>query len=147
MTNATNNTAPKAPVNTAPKAPAKAKGKPKAPAKRKAPAKGKAPAKAPVRKGKLAANLGLKTPTAAGKRRIGAGIEETMVVTLKSLENPKRYGSGAYGRYQVYIALNKKGAFTVGDLLAKGVQASDVRYNKTHGHITLKAPAKGKAKA
>ncbi len=145
MTNATNKTAP---ANTAPKAPAKAKAAPKAPAKRKAPAKAKAPVKAPAkRKGKLPANLGLKTPTAAGKRRIGAGIDETMLVTLVTMDNPKRFGSGAYGRYNQYIALNKKGDFTVADLLAKGVQASDVRYNRDHGHIKLKAAPKAKAKA
>ncbi len=115
-----------------------------APSAKAAPTKGKG--KAPTKgKGKtgVPANYGLRAaPTAIGKRR--TAYAETAKVTVHKTAlatNPKRMGSGAYNRFAQYQGLAKSkgnGKFTVADVLGKGVQPSDIKYNVTHGFITLK---------
>lgn len=134
--------APAAPSTPA-KAPAKGKGKaapqgaPKAPAKGKG--KGKATATHNPATGATAPGYGLRAaPTQVGKRR--TNFAETGKVKLLVTANPKRPGTGAYGRFAAYQALANKhgnGKFTVAQVLNAGVQPSDIRYNVKHGYIAI----------
>ena len=124
MANTATNTAPATtPAKPRAKAAPAAKGKGKAPAKAKATPKG----------------FGLRAnPTAQGKRR--TALNETAKVKVMVKANPKTAGTGAFNRFACYMALaasKGNGKFTVADVLNKGVQPSDLRYNITHGYIEL----------
>ena len=51
---------------------------------------------------------------------------------LVQTENPKRYGTSSYKRYEKY-----KVASTIGDARRLGATATDIRFDRTHGYISL----------
>lgn len=82
---------------------------------------------------------GLRAPTGANVQLPMQGAVKVVFMDAnKKPANPKRPGSNAHARFNTYLRLEAAGkGYTVADLLAAGVQPSDLRYNLRHGYITV----------
>ena len=54
------------------------------------------------------------------------------IITIKSIANPKRQGTLAYGRFELY-----KDGMTVADYVAAGGRTGDVNHDAEAGYIEL----------
>lgn len=71
---------------------------------------------------------------AKSKRR--SPISDAAVITVIASENPKRAGSAAHGRFAQY-----RTGMTVAEATKAGLLHEDLRYDRDHGHISIKDPA------
>jgi hypothetical protein len=61
-----------------------------------------------------------------------SAFDKAATITLVQVENPKRAGSAAHGRYALY-----QDGMTVEEALAAGVTSGDLQYDTAKGFITI----------
>jgi len=91
------------------------------------------PAKAEAAKpaaSKAPAKSAAKAPAKAAKSAPAVKSEDTRKITILVKENPKREGTGAFDRFELY-----KKAKTVAEFISAGGSAADVRYDEKAGYI------------
>ena len=60
-----------------------------------------------------------------------SSIDDDLRILVQT-ENPKKYGTSSYKRYEKY-----KVASTIGEARRLGATATDIRFDRTHGYISL----------
>lgn len=99
-------------------------------------AKGKPAAKEKAAKGKAKASKKAKKGNGAISGKRARLFEDDQVITVLTKENPKREGSTAYDRFELYTT-GKKG-MTVKQALEKGVSSGDLKWDSDRGYIAIK---------
>jgi len=57
------------------------------------------------------------------------------VITIKTIDNPKRLGTLSHARYELY-----QDGMTVADYVAAGGRTGDINYDVAEGYIALTLP-------
>lgn len=68
-------------------------------------------------------------------KKIRQRANKKAIITIKTIDNPKRMGTLAYARFELY-----KDGMTVAEYVAAGGRTGDVIYDMAEGYISLTLP-------